>query len=82
VADSLGTESPAPLNDYLPVAVFPAQPDAKKAVAPLLLTKRRFHAGTNKLEFIVARPPAKVAVDPYNELVDRVLDDNSREIKL
>jgi len=82
VADSLGTERPVALNDYLPVGVFPEQADKKTLPVPLVLTKRRLHAGTNKLEFVVAKAPARVAIDPYNELVDRVLDDNSKEIKL
>jgi len=82
VADSLGTERPSPENDYLPVAIFPALGKDKKPVAPLLLTKHRFHAGTNRLQFVVAREPAKVAVDPYHELVDRVLDDNVKDVKL
>jgi len=83
VADSLGTERPAPLNDYLPLAIFPEQPDGqKKLVAPLLLTKRRLHAGTNKLQFTVPRLPERASIDPYNELVDRVLADNSKDVSL
>ena len=81
VADSLGTERQVPENDYLPVAVFPAQPDdQKKLVSPLLLTKTRLHAGTNELSFTVPQKPARVAVDPYNEIVDRMLDDNSQKL--
>ncbi|UOQ97402.1 hypothetical protein MUN81_19465 [Hymenobacter sp. 5317J-9] len=82
VADSLGAERPGPENDYLPVAIFPAQGNNKQPVPPLLLTKRRFHAGTNKLEFVVAREPAKVAVDPYHEFVDRVVQDNTKDVGL
>jgi len=82
VADSLGTERPGPLNDYLPVAVFPALGKDKKPVPPLVLTKRRFHAGTNKFEFITAQEPARVAVDPYHEFIDRVQSDNSKDVKL
>lgn len=83
VADSLGTERNALENDYLPLAIFPAQPDGqKKLVNPLLLTKRRLHAGTNKLEFVVPKLPERAAIDPYNEVVDRVLDDNSKKVSL
>ena len=82
VADSVGAESPRAFNDYLPIAVFPTQDKGKKAVMPLLLKKQRLHAGTNKLEMIVAKVPAKVSIDPYNQFVDRVLDDNTKEIKL
>ncbi|MCC3151542.1 M1 family aminopeptidase [Hymenobacter sp. BT770] len=82
VADSLGTERASPENDYLPVAIFPALGKDKKPVAPLLLTKHRIHTGTNKLQFVVAKEPAKAAVDPYHELIDRVLEDNAKDIKL
>ena len=82
VADSLGTERPGPENDYLPVAIFPALGKDKMPMPPLLLTKRRFHAGTNKFAFIVAKEPAKVAIDPYHEFIDRVQQDNSKEVKL
>ena len=82
VADSLGTESNRAFNDYLPVAVFPAQGKALKAVQPLSLKKYRLRPGTNRLEIIVAQAPAKAAVDPYNQFVDRVLDDNARDVKL
>ncbi|MBD2721466.1 ABC transporter permease/M1 family aminopeptidase [Hymenobacter armeniacus] len=82
VADSLGAERPGPENDYLPVAIFPAQGKNKQPVPPLLLTKRRFHAGTNKLGFVVAKEPAKVAVDPYHEFVDRVVQDNTKDVAL
>ena len=82
VADSLGTERPAAENDYLPLAVFAAPGKDKKPLPPLLLTKRRLHAGDNKFEFITAREPAKVVVDPYHEFIDRVQKDNSQEVKL
>ena len=83
MADSLGTERAVPLHDYLPLAIFPEQPDGQqKLVAPLLLTKRRLHAGTNKLQFVVPTLPARAAIDPYNELVDRVLADNSKTVTL
>ena len=83
VADSAGTERLVPENDYLPIAIFPTQPDGvQKLVKPLLFTKRRLKRGTNKLSFTVAKAPARAAVDPYNEIVDRVLDDNSRKVEL
>lgn len=82
-ADSLGQQHPAPqLRDDLPVAIFPEVGPDKRPPAPLLLVKRRLHPGLNQLEFIVARKPATVAVDPYHELVDRDLDDNTKDVKL
>ncbi|WP_375438336.1 M1 family aminopeptidase [uncultured Hymenobacter sp.] len=81
-ADSLGNQRPAPLHDYLPIAIFPEPAKDKKPVAPLLLAKHRLKAGDNKLQFIVNQKPASVAVDPYHEIMDRLLDDNEKEVKL
>ncbi len=81
-ADSTGNQKPAAERDYLPVAVFPELGADKKPLPPLLLLKRRLVAGDNKLQFIVAKKPASVAVDPYHELIDRNLDDNTKDVKL
>lgn len=82
-ADSLGNEHPAAqTHDALPVAIFPATGPDQRPVPPLLLVRRRLHAGDNRLRFVVARKPASVAVDPYHLLIDRQLDDNTKDVKL
>ncbi|WP_046244178.1 ABC transporter permease/M1 family aminopeptidase [Hymenobacter terrenus] len=82
-ADSLGQQHPASQEqDEFPVAIFPEIGKDKRPPAPLLLVKQRLRAGENKLQFIVAQKPATVAVDPYHELVDRDLDDNTKDVKL
>ena len=81
-ADSTGTERPAAEHDYLPVAIFPAPGKNKMPLPPLLLQKRRFASGDTKLSFVVAQKPASVAVDPYHELIDRNLTDNTKDVKL
>ncbi|UOQ66890.1 hypothetical protein [Hymenobacter volaticus] len=81
-ADSLGNERAAQFQDWVPVAVFPESGKDKKPAPPLALTKRRLHAGTNQLEFIVPKKPAKAGVDPYHELVDRTLEDNTKAVEL
>ena len=80
-ADSLGNQRPADQSrDVLPVAIVPVLGKDKKPVAPLLLVKRRLRAGDNKLSFVVNKKPASVAVDPYHLIIDRQLDDNSKEL--
>ncbi|GAB3229568.1 M1 family aminopeptidase [Hymenobacter seoulensis] len=81
-ADSLGNERDAKYQDWVPVAVFPEQGKEKMPVLPLAMTKRRLHAGTNYLEFIVPKKPAKAGVDPYHMLVDRTLEDNTKAVEL
>ncbi|MFD1468703.1 M1 family aminopeptidase [Hymenobacter caeli] len=82
-ADSLGTQKPADQSrDALPVAIFPELGPDKKPVPPLLLQKRHLHPGDNQLRFVVSKKPASVAVDPYNMVIDRQLDDNTKDLKL
>ncbi|MDB5235117.1 MAG: hypothetical protein JWR44_2110 [Hymenobacter sp.] len=80
-ADSLGNQRTADLGrDALPVAVFPELGKDKKPVAPLLLIKRRLRAGDNQLRFVVNKKPGSVAVDPYHLIIDRQLDDNTKDL--
>ena len=80
-ADSLGAQKPAnQTRDALPVAIFPEMGKDKKPVAPLLLQKRRLRTGDNQLRFVVSKKPASVAIDPYHLLMDRQLDDNTKDL--
>ncbi|WP_239691821.1 M1 family aminopeptidase [Hymenobacter coccineus] len=82
-ADSLGNQRPADqTRDALPIAVLAALGPDKKPVPPLLLVKRHLHAGDNQLRFVVNRKPAAVAVDPDHLIIDRQLDDNTKDLKL
>ncbi|WP_210520768.1 ABC transporter permease/M1 family aminopeptidase [Hymenobacter terricola] len=80
-ADSLGNQRPADqTRDALPVAIFPEMGQDKKPVPPLLLQKRHLRTGDNQLRFVVNKKPASVAVDPYNMIIDRQLDDNTKDL--
>jgi hypothetical protein len=80
-ADSLGNQKPTDqTHDALPVAIFPELGKDKKPVPPLLLQKRHLRTGNNQLRFVVDKKPASVAVDPYNMIIDRQLDDNTKDL--
>lgn len=80
-ADSLGNQKPADQSrDVLPLAIFPAPGKDDKPVPPLFFTKRHLRPGDNKLRFVVAQKPASVAIDPYNMVIDRQLDDNRKDL--
>ncbi|TPG72462.1 M1 family aminopeptidase [Hymenobacter nivis] len=82
-ADSLGNQRPADQSrDALPLAILPAPDKNGKPQPPLLLLKRHLKAGDNKLSFTVNRKPASVAIDPFNMVIDRQLDDNRKDLKL
>ena len=69
-ADSLGTETNVPVNDWISFGVL--DEDDK-----LLYSERRKITGEQtKIELIVSKKPAKVGIDPINLLVDREPDDN------
>ncbi|QJR34505.1 ABC transporter permease/M1 family aminopeptidase [Gemmatimonas groenlandica] len=80
-ADSLGTEAPAPLNDYIDVGVFAAPKAGARIGAPLAVRKIKVTSGVVRAEFIVKSTPARAGIDPYNLLIDRVPSDNSREVR-
>jgi aminopeptidase N len=69
-ADALGAEHEVPVHDWIPVGVLDGQGEA------LVLESRELDAGRNTLTLVTDRLPARAGVDPLNELVDRVPEDN------
>jgi len=76
-ADGNGNESPMALNDYIEIGVFKGQKDEEQ---PLYLKKERLTQEQNTFEIVVNEPPTRAGIDPYNELVDRIVDDNMVDI--
>ena len=80
-ADSLGVETPVPMDDYVDVAVL-ARPEKGKERGRVLATeRRRFHEGQHTVELIVDEEPWQVGVDPGFFLVDRIPDDNLKRVR-
>ncbi len=80
-ADSLGTEKTATLNDWVDVGVLAREKvNGHWQDKPLYLQKHKLKSGKNKFEFIVSEEPAKAGVDPYNILIDRNPDDNTKTL--
>ena len=80
-ADSLGTELPIPLNDYIDVGVFSAAKQGARIGDPLVIRKVKVTSGVVRVDFLVKGKPARAGIDPYNLLIDRVPGDNSRDVK-
>ncbi len=82
-ADGQGRESEAPLDLPLDVGIFPAAAEDAPEVdlpEPLLLEKHRIVSGEQVLTFHVAERPARVGIDPYNKMIDKNPDDNTRGV--
>ena len=76
-ADGNGNESPMALNDSIEIGVFKGKKDEEQ---PLYLKKERLTREQNTFEIVVNEEPTRAGIDPYNELVDRIADDNLIEV--
>ncbi|MFL6246907.1 MAG: ABC transporter permease/M1 family aminopeptidase [Thermoanaerobaculia bacterium] len=70
-ADSLGAETPTPMNDFIEVGVFAEGKDD-----PLYLTRHRIRTGQQTIRIIVPQAPSRAGLDPYRKLIERERDDN------
>jgi hypothetical protein len=69
-ATGLGVETEIPMDDLVHVGVLDA--DGKV----LALRRERLTSPTATFTLTVDAPPAKAGIDPLNELIDRLPDDN------
>ena len=74
--DGTGTESEAPMDDYLDVGVL----DASGRV--LVLERRRLGAQPTEFTFVVDREPARAGIDPFHRFIDRNPVDNTAAVRL
>jgi ABC-type transport system involved in multi-copper enzyme maturation permease subunit len=49
---------------------------------PIILEKRWIQPGKNTFTYVVDRLPVKAGIDPYNKMIDRIPDDNVKNIEL
>ncbi len=84
-ADSAGNEKPAvKMNDYIDIGVFAADSKDKSGrtqTNPLYLRKHKLTSGIHDLQIIVkGEKPVRVGIDPYVKLIDRIPDDNVKDL--
>jgi ABC-2 type transport system permease protein len=73
----------APMNDYIDIAVFAAQTkdkEGRQQVNPLYIKKHKLTAGKHTIEIIVHGKPVSVGIDPYDKLVDKMPNDNLKDL--
>jgi hypothetical protein len=78
-ADGVGREHPLPLDDWMEVGLFArksGEPEAKERV--LYSQRHRITSSQGKLELVTDEAPDEAGIDPYNELIDRIVDDNRK----
>lgn len=84
-AAELGKEDAVPFDDYIDVGVFAAPGPADYVLGkPLFFERRKFKSeGTppaleQTIEVVVDEKPYRAGIDPYNKLIDRDVDDNTK----
>ncbi len=73
-ADSLGTESKAPINDWIDIGVYAEDQAGEDSL--IYVDRRRITERENTFSVAVDQVPTEAGIDPNMLLVDRVLSDN------
>jgi ABC-2 type transport system permease protein len=85
-ADEKGNEAEATsTNDYIDIGIFAedkVEKNGRKLTQPLYLKKHRFKNGEFTLQFKVKGKPVKAGIDPYNQLIDRIPEDNKINVDI
>ena len=72
-ADGNGVESRMPLSDYIDIGVFTGKKDEEK---PLYMKREKLTQEKQTFTITVDQQPTRAGIDPYNKLIDRIVDDN------
>ena len=80
-ADTLGRETPVPMNDWIDIGFFDAPADGKKDGELLSKHRERIVTGENSFIYRLPKKPAQAAIDPDHLFFDRVMEDNLRKVE-
>jgi ABC-2 type transport system permease protein len=83
-SDSLGRETPVPMDDWMDVAVLPKVrfgKDKEKGDEPLAQQRVKLSTGENRFTFRVAEKPGYVEIDPDHLFFDRLPADNRKKVE-
>ncbi len=81
-ADSIGKMKDIPIADWIDIGIFGSKEvNGKKTETELYLQKRKINKNKMDFEIIVSEEPVKVGIDPYNKLIDRTPDNNSKLLR-
>ncbi len=79
-ADGKGVEEEVDHKDWIELGVFGEDADGQEI--DLFREKRAIESGEGSFEVIVDQEPKRAGIDPRNLLIDRVVDDNLKPVKL
>jgi ABC-2 type transport system permease protein len=80
--DGKGKETPRVYDEPVEIGIFARAAGAKeKDERVLFIEKRMLQGNEPSVTITVSEKPFDVGVDPYNKMIDRVSDDNRKEVK-
>ncbi len=80
-SDSIGRMKSVPVADWIDIGVFGSKEvNGKKTETELYLQKRKIDKNKMEFEITVDEEPVKVGIDPYNKLIDRTPDNNTKSL--
>jgi hypothetical protein len=76
-ADSVGRQTPIPMDDLVEIGVFAGEASGEHGPGePLYLRQHRVRSGKQTITVTVPRRPTRAGIDPYRTLIERERDDN------
>jgi ABC-2 type transport system permease protein len=75
-ADSVGRQTPIPMDDLVEVGVFAERTQGSGLGETLYLKQHRIRSGKQTITVVVPRRPAHAGLDPYRKFIERERDDN------
>ena len=86
-ADSVGSETKVPMDDWFDIAierrpVFGKKADKSLNDVPLVRQRVRLKSGENTFTFQVAEKPMTAVIDPDHLFFDRVPEDNRKKVEV
>lgn len=80
--DSVGNETPVPMNDWIEIGVYAPPTKDKSKNNVLYLQKHRIRSGVQKIIVTVGEQPTRAGIDPNHLLIDLDMDDNTARVKI
>jgi hypothetical protein len=81
-ADATGKESEVPVDDWIDIGAFAKPASGKKYGDTLYRERLHITQRNSTFTFTTAQLPEKAGIDPFALLIDRIPDDNTKNVTL
>jgi ABC-2 type transport system permease protein len=81
-ADAKGNETEVPVDDWIDIGAFAKPARGKKYGETLYRERMHITQRTSTFTFTTTQLPEKAGIDPFALLIDRIPDDNMRNVTM